>query len=58
MSKSSQDGSVNLAVSSVVVVVISLVLALAASIEWPQQNQPSPEAPARTEAALKRSAMP
>jgi hypothetical protein len=46
MSKSSQDGSVNLAVPSVVVVVISLVMALAAAdIGRPQQNQPSLETP-------------
>lgn len=58
MSKSSQDGSVNLAVPAVVVVVISLIMALAASIKPPQQNQTPLEALVRAEAALKRSGMP
>ncbi len=58
MSKSSQDGSVNLIVPAVMVVVISLVMALAASIKVPQQNQTPLEVLARAEAALKRSSMP
>lgn len=58
MSKSSQDGSVNLAVPSAMVVVIALLLALAASKERPQQNQTPLEALARTEAVLKRGGMP
>ncbi|MDQ1299783.1 MAG: hypothetical protein QG636_451 [Patescibacteria group bacterium] len=58
MSKSRQDGSVDLAVPTVMVVVISLLLALAASKERPQQSQSPLEAAARTEAALKRGAMP
>ncbi|MDP2816240.1 MAG: hypothetical protein Q8O19_06130 [Rectinemataceae bacterium] len=58
MSKSRQDGSVDLVLPTVMVVVMVLLLALAESRERPQQTQTPLEALARTEAALKRGAMP
>ncbi len=58
MSKSSQDGSVNLVVPAVMVVVISFIMALAASIKPPQQNQTLLEAAVRAEAEFRRSGMP
>lgn len=59
MSKSRQDGSVDLTVPTVMVAIIALLLAVAARKEQqPQQTQSPLEALARTEAALKRGAMP
>lgn len=58
MSKSRQDGSVDLTVPTVMVAIIALLFAVAAGKEPPQQNQTPLEALARAEAALKRTTMP
>lgn len=58
MSKSHQDGSVDLTVPTVMVAIIALLFAVAASKEPPQQNQTPLEALARAEAVLKRTGVP